>query len=280
MPLLIQKTMDELMKTAMSRLAKTPITETSAGGIARLLLAVFNEQLASDAPDGQGFYKRLEVAHAQAFLSTAEGYSLDLIGQLLNCRRQSGESDDDFRYRISKQTLTLAAANATAIRLAALSVDGVSDVVMKPYTHGTGSGSLYIYTSDPTQAASLVEQVQAVVDDVAAYGVRVAVFAPNNVEVEVYVRLIFDKQASEADKKLVRAKATQALKDYINSRGPGEELVINEMIKQVMSASDLIYDAEIARFVIDGRPVVIANQMCSWNERFVEASKPDAVIAA
>lgn len=280
MPLLIQKTMDDLMQAAMARLAKTPITETGPGGVARLLLAVFNEQLATDAPDGEGFYKKLEVAHAQAFLSTAEGQYLDLIGMLLNCKRLDGESDDDYRYRISKQTLTLAAANQTAIRLAALSVPGVKDVLMKPFTHGTGSGSLYVITDDPSQTASVIAQVQAAVDEVAAYGVRVHVFAPTTIPVEMRIRLIFDKKASEMEKKLIRNQATQALKDYINSRGPGEAIVINEIVQRVMQVSDLIFDIEILSMAVNHRPVLITNQTCAWNERFVESSRPGALVAA
>lgn len=280
MPLLVQKNMAQLMQTAMARLAKTPITETSSGGIARLLLAVFNEQLATDAADGEGFYRRLELSHAQAYLSSAEGYSIDLIGELLACRRNPGESDGDFKYRISKQILSLASANATAVRLAALSVEGVKDVTMRPYTHGTGSGSLYVLSDDPRRAAELISQVQAAVDEVAAYGVRISVFAPAVVPVEVYVRLVFSKKASEADQKMIRARATQTLKDYVNSRGPGEDLVVNEMIQRTMAVSDMVFDAEVVRFAVGGRPAVVTNQACGWNERFVESSMPNAVIAA
>jgi uncharacterized phage protein gp47/JayE len=277
MPLLIQKSMIELMQSAMSRLANTPISETSAGGIARLLLAVFNNQLASDS---DGLYKTLSTAHAQSFLSTADGGSLDLIGELLACAREVNEPDGDYRYRISKQTLTLASANATAIRLAALSVEGVKDVIMKPYTHGTGSGSLYVITDNPSQAALVLGQVQNAVEDVMAYGVRISTFSPLTLPVEIYARLIFDKKASDLDQRLVRNQATQALKDYVNSRGPGESLVINEMIQRLMQVSDLIHDVEIIRFSVSDRPVVVTNQSCIWNERFVESAKPGGVVAA
>lgn len=266
---MFKRSLDELMEISLSRLAATPIKETGPGGIARLLLAIINANIAE-------FYDVLETNMVNAFVSTASGEYLDRLGELVNCKRLPGETDDNYRYRITRQVTAAEAANETAIRLAALSVPGVKDVLLRPYTYGPGSGSLYVVT-DETNVEIVKKKVQEAVDKVKAWGSKIVVEIPALIPVEMKVKLIFDDRINEADKELVRQTAEVKLKDYINSRSIGEPLIINEIRELIMSSSQYIYDIEVLYFAVNDRPVLLVNQYPAWNERFVESSKRDAV---
>ena len=130
------KTFDELKEEATSDLQAVGFN-TSPGAIAKLFMNIVNQNIAN-------LYDTLTVNHIRAFVTTADGAALDAIGVLVQCFRLKDETDDNFRYRIVNQCLTLATSNETAIRLTALTVEGVNDVILKPYSMGAGSFTVIV----------------------------------------------------------------------------------------------------------------------------------------
>lgn len=270
--ILLNKTLEEIMEESMKELEGMGITETDAGGVARLLLAIINKRLSS-------FYEALSVNHAQAFVSKAKGVFLDHIGKLLDCTRRPEEINDDesYRYRITKQIQSVASSNRIAVRLAALSVPGVQDVKMKRFTHGTGSFSVYVITEDAVTPQSILDAVQEKIDEVCSFGVRAEAFRPTTIPVEMKVRLIFNKTIVDLDRKLAIAQAQEQLKTYVNSRNAGDPLEVEEMEKLMRGVNEGIEEAIIFHFKINNRPVLVVDQNIAWNERFVESDKPNSI---
>ncbi len=254
------KTFDELMAAAVERLSQnTPINNFSPGSIARALLEVTNEHIAQ-------FYQALDFNLAMAFVSKAEGYFLDLIGELLNCRRREGESDDNYRYRICHQVEVVAGCNATAIRLELLSIPGVRDVIMRPYTHGPGSFSVYVIPEvSGSPPASLIDVAQQVLNEKAAFGVKAVVVEPVTLSVDVRLQLVL---SSGAYREFVLEQARKAVWDYIANLPPGGTLVVAELVRQAMNASADIKDAKIAHLYVNDELVPLVNQEAAWNEVF------------
>lgn len=274
MRLLDYKTSDQLNEIGYSLLSQQGIDAETQGSIARLLLHVYNDIMGE-------FYDVLNANHVNAFLSTAKDEFLDAIGFLLNCTRISNEEDDIYRDRISKQTLTLAAANETAIRLAALSVDGVQDIRLKKYTMGTGSFSMFVLTKDAFTPEETLRQVEAAVNETVGYGNKFDVSTPKLLEVELGVKLFFVLTASEASKVAAKADAKQALKDYVNSRGIGDPIIVDEITQRVMEVSDDVLKYELYTMTIAGREVKTVDQTPRWDERYIEsASKQEAIITS
>lgn len=268
--ILLDKTYEQIMEETLAELEGMGITERHAGGVARLLLSIINERLHT-------YYKTLKINHAQAFVSKAQGQFLDLIGELLDCHRQEGEDDETYRYRITKQIQVVASANYMAIRLAALSVEGVQDVMMKRFTHGTGSYSVYVVTAEPITPDETLNMVKEAIEEVQAFGVRGEVYRPNLLSVEMKVRLVFNKIVTDLERQLAIAQVQDELKKYVNSRNVGEPLdirIINEIIKQIHNGIEeiIIFD-----YKINNRPVLPVTQTCAWNERFIESDKPNAI---
>jgi hypothetical protein len=271
--LLLDKSFSTLMNESLANLESTAISNGGPGGTARLILAKVNSHLAT-------FYDTFTINHAQAFLSKAAGRSLELIGEVLNCVRFTNESDAEFKFRISNQSLSLERANETSIRLAILSVSGVRDVILKPFTHGTGSFSAYIVTNEADPTDSLLESVRQALVGVTAYGVKASVFKPRLAPVEIRVRLTFDQKVGDLDKTLIRNQMTQMARTYIATLKPGDQIVIKDLLKVMSAVSPSILNIEIYHFMIRNRPMLLVNQKTAWNERFTESSTAGSILVS
>lgn len=98
--MLFKKSYQQLMDNAVARLVEnTEITNLSIGSVARSLLEIINNELST-------YYETLDLNMAMGFVSTAEGYFLDLIGELLNVTRleethaTASEIDKNIRFYV------------------------------------------------------------------------------------------------------------------------------------------------------------------------------------
>lgn len=273
MALHIKKSLDELMVTGISRLENVTLSDgkhlsAKPGGVARLLLTIINASL-------EEFYTRLEEVHLQSFLSTASGEGLDLVASLINCTRKAGEEDEVYRARISQQVRILEKANELAVRMAILSVDGVQDVNLVPYTHGSGSFTGFIITETAMPSESIIYECRAALADVVAYGIKYNIEGPDLIPVEMGIKLIMLNN-TEAPNDLIE-KVRDRVRTFINSRKIGEELIFNEIVETVMATSEDIYDMEVFNYKVNELRVLNTNQSCRGNERFIESTKPGAI---
>lgn len=269
--LVFDKSFNALMSESLDGLQNTQISNVGPGGIANLIIAKANSHVAN-------FYQTLKIQHAQAFLSMANGGNLDKIGFLLNCQRYMREDDENYRYRISKQTLSAEKANETALRLAILSVPEVKDVVLKEYSHGTGSFSAYPIIDDPFQwngdlEARVLEQIKTT----KSYGVKAFILQPKLVPVEIKGRLFMGKDVTEIDRTLLLNQATNYVRRYISVMKPGDTIQIHDLRNQILNLSSHIQEVQIHEFKIKNKSMLIVDQQSAWNERFTEASTPNAI---
>src|SRR5690606_19660367 len=107
-------------------------------------------------------------------------------------------------------------------------------------------------------------------DEVESFGIRGQVFRPSIIPVEIKVRLIFEKTVIDADKQFAISQAETTLKTYINSRNVGEPIEIKEINEQIKAIHEGIQEIIIFQYRINNRPVLVVDQKCAWNERFVE----------
>ena len=267
--LILNKSFESIQKKAEEQLIKNGINNTP-GSIARLFLSIINTEQAE-------FYETLSTYHAQCFVSTARDEYLDEIGKLLDCKRRSGESDNDFRYRITKQCLTLSSANETAIRLAVLSVEGVEDVKLKSFTRGTGSFSVYILNEYQNVNKELIEKVVASVNEVVGFGIRFDVVTPELIEVELSIQLLFNNLTSQNMKDETKISVKREIVNYIKKLNIGDPIVLNELTQIIMQQNDDILNYSILEFKINYKDVMFENQYCEQIEKFVVSSKQNSI---
>lgn len=259
----MMKSKEEIMNDLLYRLEQqTPINNVDPGSIARTFLEILSEEFFS-------FYNQLEVATAMAFVSTSNGAYLDMIGKLLDCTRNSGESDENYRARITNQVYVVAGANLTAIRLAALQVEGVTDIMFREYSHGAGSFTLYVISDDPELDQSILNRVQEAIDEKKAYGIYAEVKTPVLIPVELKVRLVFSDGASVAERESIRQNVARNLRTYINLIQIGSSFVLNEAIQRIMETSEKIKDVDIYSMKVNNTSRFVSNANLKWEERFI-----------
>jgi len=258
------KDKEVIFEDAMEKLRnKTDIDNMSQGGIARSILEIFSDEF-------DMAYNRLAVSHLQALVSYAEGPWLDEIGKLLSCNRMAGESDENYQYRIVHQNEKLATANRNAVRLACLAVDGVNDVNIKKFLRGTGSFDVYVVTDNINTPQSVLDEVQEAIDDMQALGNDGRVAAPDIVEVQININLVFRESTDGETKKRLRNEAEREVIGYINEQRMGGEIIINQLINRVMDIDTKnIHNMFIDSIYIDGEQVFIRDLSFNWDERTI-----------
>lgn len=240
----------------------TDFTDTEPGSVARTFMEVLSEEF-------YDFYTELELSVTMGFVSTASGRYLDMIGELLGCVRELNELDEAYRVRIVNQVYVVAGANLTALRLKALAIEGVNDVVFKEYAHGAGSFACYVITGNPKSERQTLKAVEAAINETKAYGVYADVRTPVLIPVELMVRLIFSSDAGSAEKTTIRQNAIRETRNYIDGLSIGETFVVNELIQRIMGVSDKIKDMDIYGMKTNGIGRYVTNASCKWDERFV-----------
>lgn len=240
----MRKTKTEMLNTVLaSLLSRKKVTDTSPGSVARMFAEILIEEFYQ-------FYEQLDAMMLMSFVSTANGTYLDLIGELLACKRSQGETDNDYRYRITNQVYVVQGGNLTSLRIKILQVAGVADVQLTRFTNGAGSFTCYIIPEQYPISNDLINKVQAVIDETASYGIYGEVRVSTAIPVDVSIQLIFTNQTTNAERQTIRQQAVASIERYIKSLTMGDAIIINEIIQQTMDVSAKILDMQIVKLMV------------------------------
>lgn len=270
MIILNTKTFEELKVESTSDLQAVGF-DTSPGAIAKLFMNIVNKNIAN-------LYNTLTINHLRAFVTTANGGALDAIGVLVQCFRLKNEDDNNFRYRITNQCLTLATSNETAIRLTALTVDGVTDVILKPYSMGAGSFTVIVLSNEDVTSKKILDSVKQKLTAVHGYGIRYNVVSPTLTCVSIKQRLQLNDKLSDVEKQEIKYNVQLALTKYLSSLSIGQDIIIDKITQVIMNVSEHILQESNISFYINGEKALYVNQSCRWFERFIVSRENDNVV--
>lgn len=269
MALIHNKTFALLTEETTKKLAEVGFN-TSPGSIAKLFADIINKNIS-------GFYERLSLTHVQAFLTTSTGIYLDHIGKIVNCKRLEGELDDDYRKRISHQSLSLSKANEVAIRLAVLSIDNVEDVRIKRYSNGPGSMTIVPICKDVINTSTM-EAVRDVANSECSCGEKVIVKKPDLKYVKLDVTLVMASTVDDTTKQEIIINVRDRIDEYIGSIPIGQTFMINKLTEVIMSTDDKIINYSCSSFKINNEPCLLINQGCRWDEKFVVSTDKGSIL--
>lgn len=258
----MKKTKDEMLEDVLIRLrVEGGITETSPGSIARMFAEVLIEEFSP-------FYDELDLVTSMGFVSTSQGLYLDLIGELLNCIRQTDETDDNYRARITNQVSVAQTANLIALRLKTLQIDGVADAQFKRFTRGTGSYTCYVIPQVYPINNDLLIRVENILNEASAYGMNVEVKTSEYNPVDITLNLIFHSKSTSLERQHIRNKVIQNVGAYMKQLSMGSPIIINEIVQRVMETSDQILDMEFKQLIVGEKEYFIKNIEPSLEERY------------
>lgn len=259
MRLVHNKSLKDLINNATIALSKAGIL-TKPGSIAKLFINVI-------MPDIEELYKTLNETFLQCMVSQANGFYLDEIGLLVNCKRLANEEDSLYRARITSQVQYLASCNELSIRLAALSVEGVDDVVIKKYALGGGSYSILIVTDNLNDIDIIKVNVANKIDEVSAFGIKYIVDTPKLKQISFDISLV-TKDMDEIEKQNIISNTYLNIRKFIKGLKIGQGISREELTKVIMNTNDNI-SSYYSSIKINNIPVTTTNQGCEWNEKFI-----------
>lgn len=188
------------------------------------------------------------------------------------------EDDTHFRARVVGAHISAGKANETAIRLAALSIPGVSDVLVEEFSAGIGTFSLYVISDTPIPSDGLLNAVAQAVRFDKALGIEAIVTRPEYAGFEITIALDYLPTTQASEKTNIKSVVGKEAELYINNLGIGGEFIANELTSRVLGVSEKIRDMRVTRFVLgvfDSNsyvnkktiPIFFANQKVKANQQ-------------
>ncbi len=280
----LKRSVQEILKEAAISIAEnTPVTNFSAGSIARSIVETIAPEIGSGSdPDRASLYEFAQKVFDEGHVSKATEVSLDLIGGLFSYPRRVEEvrsedgslveepiSDETYRYEITQVVPSMATANYAALRLALLTIQGVQDAVGKEYTHGTGSFSFLLIPQPGFSEEEVSHMMTEAIDATKAFGVRPNIILPVSIPTGVTVKLAFHEAVNEEEKGSIRFEVESHLFNYFSSYEMGQGFIYNDFVQEVMNVNKKIIDFEVLRFYLNNEPVLLTNHTVLEDERIV-----------
>lgn len=147
------------------------------------------------------------------------------------------ESTEAYRYRLLNIDNAREGAIPIALRLAALSTRGVSDIVEVPCEQGCGSYTIYVQALAPTPSQRLLTEVSQACSLVATHGSRIFVLAPTPIGVELICTVNWKPNTTLANISEGYRVARLAIENRLNKTKIGESIDLSELVDLIVSSS-------------------------------------------
>lgn len=150
------------------------------------------------------------------------------------------EDDENYRYRIQKEKISSEAGNETAIRLALLVIPGVADVVRIPYARGIGTCDWLISSTSIAVSQELLDIAQEAIESKQSVGMSNIAKSPVLIGTEYIFSINYKGRLEDAQKDKIKADIKKNISDYVNNLEIAEPLILDQVVRIVLSSSDLI----------------------------------------
>ena len=150
------------------------------------------------------------------------------------------ENDDAYRYRLSLKVTGAAMANATAVRLACLSVPGVADVNLKPFSMGGGTFEVIILPSQSDASQDMIDAAQAAINVTQSLGCYGVARSPNFIGLQFQANIYTTKTLSATDAALLQQQLSQSSRDYFTNFALSQDFLVNNFQAFLLNSSSQI----------------------------------------
>ena len=178
------------------------------------------------------------------------------------------ETDEALRLRIMNAVVSAEGANETAIRVAALGAPGIVDIIIRPFSMGSGSFEIIAIPIGNRVPLESLLAIQNRIDSVISYGtyfvIREPAYIPISMDIEIDIPL-----AADEEKESIKASVAGRIAGYIGDLRPGDFLVIDRLREIIISTSQRITDSIIRVLRINNNPQLVANIKLKETEVFI-----------
>ena len=186
------------------------------------------------------------------------------------------ESDEEYRFRLSRAMTSRYGSNLAAVEVAAVSNPGVARAELLQYARGAGTFDVLLIPQGNRVTVSTRENTRRAIEQVAAYGVSFEVREPEYVPVRISLQLVFNNNVTEAERISLRAQVQSSILQYIASIPLGGELIINQL-RAASLVSPSIKDIKIIELYVNCKPRTLRNVQLREDELFIPDEKTEAI---
>lgn len=188
------------------------------------------------------------------------------------------ESDEDYRFRLTRAFNTRFSNNGAAVQVAASSVPGVLRSILVPFLRGAGTFDVLLLPRGNKLSRSVKNEALRAVSRATAFGISPRIKEPDYVPVKVTVRLRYDREVGAGSRDAIRDAVQSSILNYIGNIPLGGELIINQLRTAILGTNTGVMDMTLLELCIDGHPQAIRNFKLEPDELFVPDEKREAVI--
>ncbi len=189
------------------------------------------------------------------------------------------EDDASMRYRIRYAVRTAEGSNQLAVRMAALGVPGVSDIIVNPFSMGSGSFEIIILPQGNRVPLSTISGVRTSVAQAVSFGINFQIREPRYVPISVVAEVLSPSVPNYLQEQ-IRSSAAQSIRRYVGQLRPGDTMVINRIREAVLATDTRITDVTLREVRVNRRPILLSNYLLKPDELFIpdpEEAEPFAV---
>lgn len=159
------------------------------------------------------------------------------------------ESDSSFRNRLLSHVQGTSVVSGASLIGLALGVPGVSHAFISNTAFGINAPALIIAGQDKIRAG-IVNQVQAIINQVLPFGTRVEVITPiyRDLEIELLV-----ETSKSADRPVTPGLVESQIRQYFGPHRPGRDFDLSEIDGFVTRRVPGVLDVKIMNVYVDGR---------------------------
>jgi len=147
------------------------------------------------------------------------------------------ETDSSYRYRLSQVFAAKNLSVFAAIRLAALSVAGVSDIKDVMCEQGPGTYSLYVKGFTPTTSPKLLQEVSNACQVVTSYGIRPFILSPAPIGIELVASVTWRRNATQAQITEGYRDMRNSLEKFLNNTDIGETVILADLVDDMLAST-------------------------------------------
>lgn len=187
------------------------------------------------------------------------------------------ESDNEYRFRLSRAMTSRYGSNLAAIEVAAISNPSVARAEILQYSRGAGTFDVLLVPQGNKVTTTAKENTRKAIEQVAAYGISFNVREPEYVPIKITIQLIYKAGVTDAQKINIKGQVQSSVLSYLASIPLGGELVIDQLRAAVLSNSS-VKEMKIIELYINCRPKTLRNYQLLEDELFIpDEEVPEAI---
>lgn len=162
---------------------------------------------------------------------------------------RDAESDSSFRRRLLSHVQGTRVVSGSSLVSLALGIPGVSNAFISNSAFGINSPALVIAGPDRIRAG-VVNQVQAIVNQILPFGTRVEVITPTYRDVEIELLV---ETSKAADRPVTSGLVESHVRQYFGGSRPGRDFDMSDLDAFLTRRIDGILDVKVMTVYVDGR---------------------------